>query len=81
MPIIWSPRGSLFLKPIGIDIAGRPARFVLTVKTSDRYIAIGSLVFSPNLKAQSGAVGPKIKSTSLNAAANSLDIICLIFFF
>ena len=60
-------------------MAGKPAKFVLTVKTSDKYIAIGSLVFSPNLKAESGVVGPSIKSTLLNASANSLEINCLNF--
>ena len=39
-------KGSLFLKPIGIDIAGNPAKFVLTVNTSDKYIAIGLFVFT-----------------------------------
>ena len=67
------------MKPIGKDIAGKPARFVLTVKTSERYIAIGSLTFSPILNAQSGAVGPNIRSTSLNASVNSLEITFLIF--
>ena len=56
---------------MGIDIAGRPAKFVLTVYTSDKYIAIGSFIFSPILNAVSGVVGPNIRSTSLKALLKS----------
>ena len=38
-----------------------------TVYISDKYIVIGSEIFSPFLKATTGEVGVKIKSTSFNA--------------
>ena len=46
---------------IGNDIAGRPAKFAVTVNISFKYIAIGSSAFSPNLKAGVGVVGVKNK--------------------
>jgi len=59
------PIGRLFLeKPQGIEIAGMPLKFAEIVKISDKYIDIGSLVFSPILKAVVGVVGVTIASTS-----------------
>src|ERR1700691_866458 len=49
--------------PKGTETAGSPARLVGIVKTSERYIASGLLVFSPNLKATDGAVAPRRRST------------------
>src|SRR6185436_8886046 len=46
-PMNWPPTGKPFTRPIGTEIAGSPARFAVTVKMSDRYIATGSLSFSP----------------------------------
>ena len=45
-------------------MAGSPARLVGIVKTSERYIASGLLVFSPNLNATDGAVAPSSRSAS-----------------
>ena len=55
--------GSPFTWPIGNEIAGTPARFAVTVKMSDMYIAIGSDNFSPALNAGDGVVGVKSRST------------------
>src|SRR5258705_12941949 len=62
-PISWPPSGSPFARPIGREIAGRPARFAVTVKMSDMYIAIGSASFSPALKAGLGTGGVNRRST------------------
>jgi hypothetical protein len=51
------------MRPIGIEIAGRPARFAVTVKMSDRYMATGSSTFSPALNAGLGVVGVNRRST------------------
>ena len=48
--------------PAGIDIAGIPAKFTGTVNMSFKYIDIGSLVFSPTLKAELGVEGVNIAS-------------------
>ena len=50
--------------PKGIDIPGKPANEAGTVKTSLRYILIGSSCFSFKGNAALGAVGVKIKSQS-----------------
>ena len=44
-------------KPVGMEIAGTPARLAGIVHKSDIYISKGLLVFSPNLKAVLGVVG------------------------
>src|SRR5206468_12962601 len=62
-PINCPPIGNPFTRPIGREMAGRPARFAVTVKMSDRYIAIGSASFSPALNAGVGTVGVNSKST------------------
>ena len=43
--------GSPWSRPIGSESAGTQARFAVHTKTSERYIASGSAVFSPNLNA------------------------------
>ena len=48
---------SSFDSPVGILIAGIPARFAGIVQRSDIYISNGFSVFSPNLKAGVGVVG------------------------
>lgn len=50
-----------------------PARFSAVVKTSERYICIGS-DFSPNLNAVAGVTGVKITSHCLNASVKSRRI-------
>jgi len=59
----WPPIGRPLMRPIGMEIAGRPARFAVTVKMSERYIATGSLSFSPALNAGVGVVGVNSRST------------------
>ena len=44
-------------KPVGMLIAGRPAKFAGIVHKSERYISRGFSVFSPNLNAGDGVVG------------------------
>ena len=48
-----------------------PARFADTVKTSDKYMLIGSSVFSPSLNATSGLVGVAITSHFAKALSKS----------
>jgi hypothetical protein len=56
--INWIERGiSCFDNPLGILIAGIPARFAGMVQRSDIYISNGFSVFSPNLNAGVGVVG------------------------
>ena len=62
------PSGSPLIRPIGIEIAGTPARFAVTVKMSDKYMATGSLTFSPALKAGLGVVGVNSRSTPRSKA-------------
>ena len=57
--------------PAGTEIAGTPARLAGTVKTSFKYIAIGSSVFSPMAKAADGAVGVRMQSTLSKAVTKS----------
>ena len=45
------------LIPVGMEIAGSPAKLAGIVHESDMYISSGLLVFSPNLKAVLGVVG------------------------
>ena len=54
-----------------MEIAGSPARLVGTVNTSFKYMAMGSLVFSPMAKAALGAVGVRMASTFSNAFLKS----------
>src|SRR5881397_1894763 len=62
-PMSWPPIGRPLMLPIGMEIAGRHARFAVTVKMSERYIATGSLSFSPALNAGVGVVGVNSRST------------------
>src|SRR6202040_2570931 len=74
-PMICKPSGSPSPEsPTGTAIAGTPARLAGTVKTSFKYIAIGSSVFSPMAKAADGAVGVRMQSTRSNAVAKSRAI-------
>ena len=57
------------MNPHGTVIAGTPARFAPTVKTSARYISTGSEVRSPSRNAPVGLVGSAITSTFSNAAS------------
>ena len=59
------------VKPQGTEIPGIPARFVEIVKISERYICIGSPVFSPIRKAGVGVVGVRITSHFANASSKS----------
>ena len=61
-------------KPPGMEMPGRPARFVLTVYRSKRYMARGSSTFSPSLKAGVGVTGPAMRSTSSKALSKSWRI-------
>src|SRR3954468_1929202 len=71
-PVICKPSGSPSAdNPAGTESAGKPARLAGTVKTSFRYIAIGSSVFSPIAKAADGAVGVRIQSTFSKAVTKS----------
>ena len=46
--MIWRPSGRPWSsRPAGTEMAGRPARLAGTAKTSFRYMAIGSALFSP----------------------------------
>src|SRR5690606_5502484 len=75
LPMICRPSGSPSeLSPAGTLIAGRPARLAGTAKTSLRYIAIGSSLFSPRAKAAEGAVGARITSHSAKAFSKSCRI-------
>ena len=60
--------------PAGMLIPGIPAKLAGTVQISSKYIANGSLIFSPNLYAVLGAVGANSKSTLEKAASNSFLI-------
>ena len=73
------PTGIPSEKPTGMDIPGSPARLTAMVYMSDRYMAIGSALFSPKRKAVDGDVGPMITSTSVNARLKSSLINRLIF--
>ena len=63
--------------PAVTEIAGRPAKLAGTVKTSLRYISIGSFCFSPIGKATFGVVGVRITSHFSNALLKSSEINCL----
>ena len=70
--MICSPTGSRSrVSPQGIDIPGRPARLMVTVKMSDRYIDNGSSSLSPNRKAGVGDVGVTMASTFSKARSKS----------
>ena len=74
-PVICRPSGNPSVEsPAGTEIAGTPARLAGTVKTSFKYIAIGSSVFSPIAKAAEGVVGVRMQSTRSNAVAKSRAI-------
>src|SRR6266850_5335128 len=74
-PTIWQPRGRPDeVKPDGRERAGTPARFAVTVKMSERYIARGSSVFSPRRKAGPGTVGTARTSHDANARSKSRRI-------
>ena len=66
LAMTWIPIGILSeVMPHGTLIAGLPAILMFTVYTSDKYIARGSFVFSPNLNATVGDVGAKRQSILL----------------
>src|SRR4029453_8772127 len=72
LPRICRPMGRLALvNPQGGLSPGSPARLQGKVKTSLRYIASGSLTFSPMRKAAVGEVGEITASTVRNASAKS----------
>lgn len=54
----------------GKAIPGTPVKLAITVYISAIYIDIGSVIFSPILKATEGAVGIQIKSKSLKINVN-----------
>ena len=54
----WTPTGRpLWLFPAGSEMAGIPARLAPTVNKSQRYIWIGSSIFSPIANAGAGVTG------------------------
>src|SRR5208282_2306093 len=61
-------------KPAGTEMPGSPAKFTGTVKTSFRYMAMGSSIFSPMAKAAEGAVGVRIASQRWKAWSKSRAI-------
>ena len=69
--MIWKPVGKLSssAKPDGRDIPQIPAKLTGIVATSFKYIASGSLLFSPILNAVVGAVG----ETNTSAPAKALE--------
>src|SRR5579862_6470193 len=71
-PITCNPSGKPSAdKPAGTAIAGNPARLTGTVKTSFRYMAIGSSDCSSIANAAEGATGARIASTRSKAWAKS----------
>ena len=70
-PMSWKPTGRPSLRPHGMLIAGRPARLAGMVQMSLMYMASGSSVREPALKATVGDVGEAMRSTSANAASKS----------
>ena len=67
-PMSCSPTGSPSgVKPHGTLIPGSPASGAPRVKTSARYMDIGSCTFSPSRNAGVGEVGVAMRSTSANA--------------
>ena len=71
--MIWKPTGkpSSSATPEGNDIPPIPAMFTGIVAMSLRYIASGSLAFSPILKAVVGHVGETKTSAFSNALLKS----------
>src|SRR5262245_35323091 len=70
-PSNCNPMGSGFspdVNPHGNEMPAIPAMLQVTVNTSQRYIASGSPVFSPALKAAVGLVGQRTTSHFLNAS-------------
>ena len=61
------------MTPAGTAMPGRPAMFTVTVKTSFKYMAIGSAdAFSPMPKAADGVAGVRIASMpSANTVSKS----------
>src|SRR5262249_51936151 len=57
LPTICKPTGRSCASPAGTLTPGRPARLVGMVNRSFRYIARGSCVFAPSVKATPGLVG------------------------
>ena len=70
-PVSCNPTGSPSESPQGIESPGSPAMLGGMVRTSEAYIASGSCVFSPSLKATVGEVGLTIRSKRSNRAACS----------
>ena len=71
--MIWKPTGSpsSSASPLGNDIPPIPAIFTGIVAMSLRYMASGSLLFSPILKAVVGHVGETRTSAFANADVKS----------
>jgi hypothetical protein len=67
--VICTPTGRRERAPreTGTCMAGSPARLGGSVKMSARYMASGSLVFSPRPNAGVGAVGESTASQCVNA--------------
>ena len=71
---LHTDRQPRWLKPQGTLIAGKPAKLTGIVRRSARYIARGSSLWAPALKAGEGAVGVSSTSTDWNAASKSRRI-------
>ncbi len=71
--MICRPTGSPAEKPAGMLMPGRAARFTGMVHRSDRYMASGSAVRSPILKATVGEVGEIRKSKRVEGPGEVLD--------
>ena len=68
----WKPTGRPSSdRPAGMDMAGMPARLAGIVAMSLTYMASGSSIFSPNLKAVDGLVGEISTSTCSKAFLKS----------
>src|SRR3989338_4570287 len=75
LPISCTPIGRPdAVNPQGTESAGTPAKLAGIVKISERYIASGSVSFSPILKGGVGVVGDKIKSAFSKAVLKSWRI-------
>lgn len=63
----------------GSEMPGTPVKLAITVYISAIYMATGSSIFSPILKATEGAVGKQRKSNSLKINDNLFVKILLTF--
>src|SRR5439155_12754111 len=74
-PMSCRPRGRpSAVSPAGTEIPGRPARLTGTVKTSLRYMAMGSSMRSPMANAAVGVAGVRMASTDSKARVKSRRI-------